>query len=713
MATYEERTGLTLLAGATDPDGDPVFVSRVNGSAANVGQPVTLASGATVTVAADGTVTLDDSGLDNPAAGETIIAGSFTYRLSDGQAESAEHVVTVEVTGVAAAPAAFTAGQWSLADAGTGGTLMVTVLALPADGGSAITDIQYQLGGSGPWTSLGGATAGSWPISGLVDGTAYDVRLRAVNAVGPGAAGDSKTATPTAGAASGATFTGGVMSGTVDLSGLTPGAGVDAVEWRVCPAWGDVDSPVWPSTPQILLNPVVPVASLGTPVSVPWIAVPGDYVVYTREISGGTPGPWSAASAPGTVTAPAAVTGKSWYASVAALMGPNALGATVGRTSTNPLTLIDAYTMSAAAISAALPSGWTFNSTNSTISPPSGASASNPAVLEDYELRGVRITISAGRDHVHIRQCLIYPADLGGNATVLIFRGGRLREFSHNTVIGPRFYDGSGQVVQCQYPFSSGQGRGIVDEIAWNFITGMSGDCFSVTGSPVTRTGGQPNGTWVHHNVLDAVAYVTGFPGSSGKTGNWHDTANAPHGDLITVKGSYDQGVRIEDNVFWQIPVEPVSIPASLSHDGVAKVAGAARPFAGSRGNPLGNDGHSSQNNIARIVQDNGQYVDASTWAGPVRVTRFIHSRWAGMSGLPFDHSAEALAASDVAVWDGIAAGSDPGQAYGAANFTNTTRTTLNAYFLDNPTYTAGLVNFWTGAAIAGVGTAADLTSAL
>lgn len=62
------------------------------------------------------------------------------------------------------------------------------------DGGSPITDYQYMLNGSN-WVSA--ATTGS-PItlSGLRNGTAVKVKLRAVNAVGPGQESSSVTATP-------------------------------------------------------------------------------------------------------------------------------------------------------------------------------------------------------------------------------------------------------------------------------------------------------------------------------------------------------------------------------------------------------------------------------------------------------------------------------------------------------------------------------------
>lgn len=64
-----------------------------------------------------------------------------------------------------------------------------------ADGGSAITDYEYQLEAGGDWTPLD-TRASPATITGLVNGTSYEVRLRAVNAVGTGTASAAVTSTP-------------------------------------------------------------------------------------------------------------------------------------------------------------------------------------------------------------------------------------------------------------------------------------------------------------------------------------------------------------------------------------------------------------------------------------------------------------------------------------------------------------------------------------
>ena len=99
--------------------------------------------------------------------------------------------------GALTVPAQFGTGDWSVADAGTGGDITITVTTLPDDGGSALTDLEYQIDG-GSWVSLGDTATGDYPVSGLTDDVEVDVAIRAVNAVGAGTASATKAVTPTA-----------------------------------------------------------------------------------------------------------------------------------------------------------------------------------------------------------------------------------------------------------------------------------------------------------------------------------------------------------------------------------------------------------------------------------------------------------------------------------------------------------------------------------
>lgn len=98
--------------------------------------------------------------------------------------------------GSATAPAQFGGADWSVADRNTVDGATITITALPSNGDSAITDLQYQVDG-GSWASLGGTTIGAYNISNLAFNTAQAIAIRAVNAVGNGPASATKSVTPT------------------------------------------------------------------------------------------------------------------------------------------------------------------------------------------------------------------------------------------------------------------------------------------------------------------------------------------------------------------------------------------------------------------------------------------------------------------------------------------------------------------------------------
>ena len=117
---------------------------------------------------------------------------SAVYDLSFSTAD-----ITFTVpAGTGSIPNQFAAGDWSVADAGTNGDATVTITTLPADGGSAITALEYQID-SGSWASFGGTTTRTYAVSGFTDGTAANVSVRAVNAIGNGPASAAKSVTTT------------------------------------------------------------------------------------------------------------------------------------------------------------------------------------------------------------------------------------------------------------------------------------------------------------------------------------------------------------------------------------------------------------------------------------------------------------------------------------------------------------------------------------
>ncbi len=90
----------------SDPDGDTLSVSAVNGSALNVGAGVTGSNGGTFTVQSDGTYSFNPgTAFDNLATGATRTT-TATYTLSDGEGGTATATITVTVTGTNDAPVA-------------------------------------------------------------------------------------------------------------------------------------------------------------------------------------------------------------------------------------------------------------------------------------------------------------------------------------------------------------------------------------------------------------------------------------------------------------------------------------------------------------------------------------------------------------------------------------------------------------------------------
>ena len=91
-----------LLANDTDPDGDSFAITAVNGSGANVGNQIVLASGALLTVNSNGTYTYDPNhafdylAAVGSGASDTSATDTFTYTITGGSTVT----VTITVNGV-------------------------------------------------------------------------------------------------------------------------------------------------------------------------------------------------------------------------------------------------------------------------------------------------------------------------------------------------------------------------------------------------------------------------------------------------------------------------------------------------------------------------------------------------------------------------------------------------------------------------------------
>ena len=100
--TEEKGAVANLLSNDRDADGDTLSVTAVNGQA--VGQPITLASGAKITVKADGAFAYDPNGAFEHLGGAETAQDAFTYTVSDGNGGVSTETVTVTVAGINDAP---------------------------------------------------------------------------------------------------------------------------------------------------------------------------------------------------------------------------------------------------------------------------------------------------------------------------------------------------------------------------------------------------------------------------------------------------------------------------------------------------------------------------------------------------------------------------------------------------------------------------------
>jgi hypothetical protein len=104
MVDYSTANGFSLLTGATDADGDPMTVRRINGSVidwgANGGEEIVALTHGNAKVYENGIGLLSlSTDANNPDDGVTEAFGSFTFTLWDGADESNTATCTIDVTG--------------------------------------------------------------------------------------------------------------------------------------------------------------------------------------------------------------------------------------------------------------------------------------------------------------------------------------------------------------------------------------------------------------------------------------------------------------------------------------------------------------------------------------------------------------------------------------------------------------------------------------
>jgi len=92
--------GSGVLSNDTDLDGDTLIVSEVNGVAANVGTQIALASGALLTLSADGSYDYNPNGAFSGLAVGATTTDSFAYTVADAVGDTDTATVTITIVGV-------------------------------------------------------------------------------------------------------------------------------------------------------------------------------------------------------------------------------------------------------------------------------------------------------------------------------------------------------------------------------------------------------------------------------------------------------------------------------------------------------------------------------------------------------------------------------------------------------------------------------------
>ena len=169
-----------VLQNDSDVEGDTLTVSEVNGVIANVGNQITLGSGALLTVNADGSFDYDPNGQFESLSNSASTTDSFTYTIRDGNGGTDTATVTLTINGQNDAPILDNSGIPVLPTiteddiSNTG--LTVSALLLTGVGSDPITDVDgdpegiaitTMNNGNGAWqfSTNGGTT---WAAAGTV-----------------------------------------------------------------------------------------------------------------------------------------------------------------------------------------------------------------------------------------------------------------------------------------------------------------------------------------------------------------------------------------------------------------------------------------------------------------------------------------------------------------------------------------------------------------
>ncbi|MCP3855685.1 MAG: tandem-95 repeat protein, partial [Actinomycetia bacterium] len=139
-ATLSVAAGSGVLTNDTDLDGNTLSVSEVEGNAADVGSQITLASGALLTLNADGSYDYDPNGQFETLGVGDSTTDAFAYTIIDGQGGTDTATVTLTITGTNDGPVAVDDANTTLENTPVSSTLDLQSNDTDIDGDSLAVD---------------------------------------------------------------------------------------------------------------------------------------------------------------------------------------------------------------------------------------------------------------------------------------------------------------------------------------------------------------------------------------------------------------------------------------------------------------------------------------------------------------------------------------------------------------------------------------------
>lgn len=197
--------------------GDQVYNASTNAGPYETSASATSGQAVTVASLTSAVCTVTTSGSNPTSISVTRVSdGTCTLQASQGATGNFAPAATVRTSFDILANAVVPGAPTITAVTNLDTQVTVTVNRPNRDGGSPITKYQYQLD-NGPWVDLplvNNAIPSPFTITGLTNGTTYQIKVRAVNAIGDGASSGQYPGTPAgSGSSSSGSSGGGSSSG--------------------------------------------------------------------------------------------------------------------------------------------------------------------------------------------------------------------------------------------------------------------------------------------------------------------------------------------------------------------------------------------------------------------------------------------------------------------------------------------------------------------